>query len=88
MLDVARRALGRLGVAEAGVAGAQDGLGAVGHLELGEDGRDVVGDSLGAEAEPLGDVVVAVAGGQEVQDLAFAGGELWDGFGVVGGVAK
>jgi hypothetical protein len=33
-------------VAEAGVAGAQDGLGAVGHLQLGEDGREVVGDIL------------------------------------------
>jgi hypothetical protein len=36
--DLPGRALGRLGVAEAGVAGAQDGLGAVGNLELGEDG--------------------------------------------------
>jgi hypothetical protein len=32
-------------VAEAGVAGPQDGLGAVGHLELGEDGRDVAEES-------------------------------------------
>jgi hypothetical protein len=64
------------GVAEAGVAGAQDGLGAVGHLQLGEDGREVVGDRLAAEAEPFGDLVVVAAGGQQVQDLAFPGGQL------------
>jgi hypothetical protein len=63
-------------VAEAGVAGAQDGLGSVGHLEPGGDGRDVVGDGLAAEGELLGDLVVVVAGGQQVQDLAFPGGQL------------
>jgi hypothetical protein len=39
-------------VAEAGVAGAQDGLGAVGYLQLGEDGREVIGNRLDAEAGP------------------------------------
>ena len=75
-------------MAEAGVAGAQDGLGAVGHLELGEDGRDVVGDRFGAEAESFGDLVVGLAGGDQVQDLAFAGGEFREPVGVTGGVAK
>jgi hypothetical protein len=75
-------------VAEAGVAGAQDSLGAVGHLELGEDGREVVGDGLDAEVESFGDLVVGVAGGQQVQDLAFPGAQLRKRVGVAGGVAK
>jgi len=48
-------------VAEAGVAGPEDGLGAVGHLELGEDRREVVGDRLGAKGELVGDLVVGAA---------------------------
>jgi hypothetical protein len=63
-------------------------VGSVGHLEPGEDGRDVVGDGLAAEGELLGDLVVVVAGGQQVQDLAFPGGQLREGVGVAGGVAK
>jgi hypothetical protein len=51
---------------EAGAAGAQDGLGAVGDLELGEDGRQVVSDRLDAEGELLGDLVVVAAGGDQV----------------------
>jgi hypothetical protein len=45
----------RCGVAEVGVAGAEDGLDTVGDLEF---GGDVVGDRLAAEAEPFGDLVV------------------------------
>ena len=75
-------------MAEAGVPGPEDGLGTVGHLELGEDGREVVGDRLDAEAEPFGDLVVAVAGSQQVQDLTFPGGQLRNGAGARGGVAK
>src|SRR5215470_6708548 len=37
------------GGAEAGVAGFDDGLGAVGDLELGEDVRHVIADGFGAE---------------------------------------
>ena len=50
-------------MAEACVAGPQDGLGAVGHLELGEDGRDVVRDRLGAKAQLVGDLAIVAAGG-------------------------
>jgi hypothetical protein len=75
-------------VAEAGVAGAQDGLGAVGHLELGEDSREVVGDRLCAEAQPFGDLVVGAAGGQQVQNLTLPGGQLGERDRVAGGAAK
>jgi hypothetical protein len=36
----------------------------------------VVGDRLGAQAEPLGDLVVVVASRQQARDLAFAVGQL------------
>ena len=65
--------------------GAQDGLGAVGHLELAEDGGDVVGHRLGAEAEPLGDLVVVATSDQQVQDLAFPAVSSRNGVGVTGG---
>jgi len=41
--------------AEARLAGADDGLGAAGNPELGEDSGDVVADGVGAEEEPDGD---------------------------------
>ena len=75
-------------MAEAGVAGAQDRLGAVGHLKLGEDGRQVVGDGLDAEGELFGDLVVAATSGQQVQDLTFPGGQLRERGRSLGGVAK
>jgi hypothetical protein len=46
-----------------GVPRPQDRLGPIRDLEFGEDCRDVVGHRLAAEAEPLGDLVVVVAGG-------------------------
>jgi hypothetical protein len=55
--------LAGLGVAKAGVAGAQDGLGAVGNLEL-------------AKMAEMWLAWVLAASGNEVQDLAFPGGQL------------
>ena len=46
--------LSRVPSAEAGLVGADDGLGPVGDLQLGEDGRDVVRHRLGRRTEPLG----------------------------------
>src|SRR5919202_1803607 len=45
--------------AQAYPAGPDDGLGAVGDLQLGEDVRDVVAHRLVAEEQPLGDRRVA-----------------------------
>jgi hypothetical protein len=44
---------------QSGFAGADDGLGAVGDLQLGEDVGDVVSDGLGAEVEVGGYLHVA-----------------------------
>jgi hypothetical protein len=52
------------------------GPGAVGDLEFGEDVGDVVAYGLQAEEELFGDLLVIVSGGDEVQDLALAVGEL------------
>src|SRR5690606_5275726 len=70
---------GTCGVAEAGLPGQDDGLGAVGDVELEEDVRDVVADGLLAEEEGGGDLGVAAALGDEFEDLAFAFGELGKG---------
>src|SRR6516164_105844 len=64
------------GAAEPGVAGFDDGLGAVGDLEFGEDVGYVVADGFGAEEQLAGDVGVAAALGEQRQDLAFAFGQF------------
>ena len=69
--------------AEAGFAGADYGLGTVCDPELGEDVGDMVADGFGAKVEAGGDVAVAPAFGDELQDLAFAGGQFGEGFGDV-----
>ena len=63
------------GGAESGVAGSDDGLGAVGDLELGEDVRDMVADGFRAEVQPAGDVGVAAALGEQRQHFAVAFGQ-------------
>ena len=57
-------------------AGSDDRLSPVGHLQFGEYVRDMVAYGLGADKEACGDRGVVVASGDEVQDLALAGGEL------------
>ena len=52
-----------------------DGLGAVGDLQLGEDVGDVVPYGLRAEGELPGDGGVGMSFGDEVEDLALAFGE-------------
>src|SRR5688572_8663195 len=64
------------GTAQAGGAGLGCGLGSGGDLEFGEDGGDVVADGLRSQAQAGADRGVGQAGGQEVEDLVFAGGEL------------
>lgn len=56
--------------AKSDLTDADNGLSAVGYLELGEDVRDIVANGLQAEVEPLGDLPVVAACGYEVQDLA------------------
>ena len=58
-------------MAKPGVAGPQDGLAAVGHLELGEDEGDVVGNRLCAEAELVGQIFLEhyVPRWEEMADL-------------------
>src|SRR4051812_7782382 len=46
-----------------------------GHVELGEDVRDVAGDRLLADEEGAGDVSIALARGHQPEDLDLAGGE-------------
>src|SRR5829696_4891704 len=48
---------------------------AVGELELAQDGRDVGLDGLRRDAQPQGDLLVEVAAGEQLQDLALARGE-------------
>src|SRR3712207_5145015 len=73
-----RRSLVRV-PAQARLAGADDGLGAVGATQLGEDPRDVGADGMGAEEEPVGDPGVVVPAGYEVEDLALPRGQLGEG---------
>jgi hypothetical protein len=51
----------------------------VGNLQLGEDVRDVVAHGPGAQVEACGYLGVAVALGDQVENLAFAGAELGEG---------
>src|SRR5215207_2642883 len=48
---------------------AEDGLGTVDHLQLAEDGRDVVGHGLVAQRQMCGDLGVALALGQKMQQF-------------------
>jgi hypothetical protein len=57
-------------------AGADDGLRAIGDLELGEDVRDVVAHRLGAQVEALRDLGVRLVLGDQGEDLVLAVGEL------------
>ena len=58
--------------------------GPVGELQLREDRRHVVAHRLLGQDQPAGDLVVAVPGGDQVQDLAFPVGELGEDLGRVG----
>jgi hypothetical protein len=55
-----------------GVAGADDGLRPVGHLQLEQDVGDVVSDRLQAHEEPGGYLLVALALCHQGEDLLFA----------------
>jgi hypothetical protein len=69
------------GLAQALVAGPDDRLGPVGHLQLGEDGRDVVADRLAADHELTSDRGIGPAGRDQVEHLALPGGQLGKGLG-------
>jgi hypothetical protein len=67
-------------VSHPGFTGADDGLGAVGDLELGKDVGDVVADGLLAQVQLFGDLGVRLVAGDEIQDLALAvGAGRWPG---------
>jgi hypothetical protein len=51
-------------------------VGAVGHVELGEDVGHVVADRLGAEDQAAGDGLVVQAPGDEVEDVVLPLGQL------------
>ena len=59
-----------------GFSGADNGLGTMRNLELGEDVGDVVAHGLGVDVEPSGDLLVIASPDYEVEDPALAGGEL------------
>ena len=59
-------------------------MSAVGDLEFGEDVGDMVTHGLRAEEEAAGDLRVTVTPGDEVEDLALAGGKLGEGICGVG----
>ncbi len=54
------------------LAGADDGLGPIGDLQLGEDVGDVVSHGLEAEVEPLRYLPVILAPGDQGEDLLLA----------------
>src|SRR5579859_1057749 len=70
------RATARGLMAKPGVAGADDGFGAVRHLELAKDVRDVVADRLRAEHQTLGNGCVVPTLGDIAENLPFAGAQL------------
>ena len=72
--------------AQASLSGSNDGLGAVGYLEFAEDGGDVVGDGFEAEDQPVGNVAVVVALGDDFEDFALAIGEFGEDLGHHGGL--
>lgn len=57
------------GLPQSGPTSPDDGLRSVGHLQLGEDARDVVADRLGAQAEVPGYCRVVQPPGNQVQHL-------------------
>src|SRR5579862_6148069 len=61
---------------QTGVACAHDCLGAVGHLQLAEDVRDVVLHRLDADGEVFGNGSVALALRYEVKNLSLALGQV------------
>src|SRR5918997_729037 len=63
---------------ETGLAGTDDGLGAIRYLQLAYDVRDMVAYRLGAKVETPGDLGIFVALSYEVEDLALAVAELWE----------
>src|ERR1700730_11039991 len=68
-------------------SGVGGGLGAVVDAEFGEDRADVVAYGFGTDAQGGGNVGIAVAGGEQFEHVAFAGGQsVWVGAGV--GVAR
>src|SRR6266545_7891924 len=70
---------GWMGGAEPGVTGPDDGRGPVGDLQLGQDVGHVVANRFLAEREPFGDSSVGPPGGDEVEDVVFAGGQAGEG---------
>src|ERR671920_98563 len=64
-------------LSQARLPGTDDGLGPISNLQLGEDVRDVVANSLSAERQLPGDGGVGVSLRDEVQYLALALGERW-----------
>src|SRR3954454_1738744 len=67
------------GPSQAGLAGLDDGVAAVGEMQLGEDGGDVVGDRLRGQVETRSDLGVTEARSHGVEDLALAFRELGEG---------
>lgn len=63
-------------LAEACVAPPDDGVGTISHLELTEDIGDVIAHRLWAEDKAIGDLRVARALGDEVENLALAVAQL------------
>jgi peptidoglycan/LPS O-acetylase OafA/YrhL len=61
---------------EPGLAGPDDGLTPLGHLQLGEDRGDVVGDGLRRQEQPLADLRVGEPGRDAVEDQPLPVGEL------------
>ncbi len=66
-------------VPQPGFSGADDRLRPVGHLQLEEDVRGVVAHRFEAQEQPFGYLLVALALGDEGEDLLFAFGELGEG---------
>ncbi len=62
----------RLFLSQPRLAGADDGLRPVRHLQPGEDVGDVVADRFGAEVEAFGDLGVRLVAGDEGEYLALA----------------
>ena len=70
------RVEGSAGCAEANVAGSGDRFGAGGAAEFGEHVGYVVADGFVGEEQLPGDLVVAAAAGDQVQDFPFPDGEF------------
>ena len=64
------------GRAEAGLPGPQGRGGAVGHVEFQQHLGDMVAHGLVRHGQPSCDLVVPASGGQQVQDLPLAWGQV------------